>query len=148
METPTLQLSFLCPYTKQCTDLVNSSVTTTANHSLTPSSVYFHKHRKWPLTSKTTFWKPCPSALPTSQWQSWLTSSDLYKRSYLTSEREFIQKGVTDTHIKKGLINTEDLTARPRSLVDRAHHCSSQHPAAAPVAATSTPPRTSSQPTA
>jgi len=34
VETPTLQLSFLCPYTKQYTDLVNSSVTTTANHSL------------------------------------------------------------------------------------------------------------------
>jgi hypothetical protein len=100
VETPTLQLSFLCPYTKQQTDLVNSSLTTTANHSFTPSySVYFHKQRKWPLTSGTTFWKPRPSALPTSQWQSRLTSSDLYKRSHLTSEREFFQKGVTvNTH--------------------------------------------------
>jgi len=96
----TSQLSFLCPYTNQRFDPVNSSLTTTANHSLTPSfSVYFHKQRKWPLTSGTTFWKPRPSALPTTQWQSWLTSSDLYKRSHLTSEREFIQKGVTDnTH--------------------------------------------------
>jgi hypothetical protein len=100
VETPTLQLSFLCPYTNQVTDLVNSSVTTTANHSLTPSfSVYFHKQRKRPLTHRTTFWKPCPSALPTSQWQGRLTSSDLHKRSHLTSEREFIQKGVTNnTH--------------------------------------------------
>jgi len=51
--------------------------------------------RKRPLTSGTTFWRPPPSALPTSQWQSRLTSSDLYKRSHLTSERQFIRKGVT-----------------------------------------------------
>jgi hypothetical protein len=31
----TSQLSFLCPYTSQHIDLVNSSLTTTANHSLT-----------------------------------------------------------------------------------------------------------------
>ena len=88
------------PSSVQHSDLVNSSLTTTANHSLTPSfSVYFHKQRKQPLKSRTTFWKPCPSALPTSQWLSRLTSSDVYKRSHLTSEREFIQKGVTDnTH--------------------------------------------------
>jgi hypothetical protein len=139
VEAPTLQLSFLCLYTNQHTDLVSSSLTTTANHSLTPNfSVYFHKQRKQPLTSGTTFWKPRPSAVPTSQWQSRLTSSDLYKRSHLTSERGFIQKG---------LINTEDPTARPHSLMGRAHHRSSRHPAAAPVAATSTPPRTSGQPT-
>ena len=44
VETPTSQLPFLCPYTSQHTDLVNSSLTTTANHSLIPSfSLYFHK---------------------------------------------------------------------------------------------------------
>ena len=32
----TSQLPFLCPYTNQRTDLVNSSLTHTANHSLTP----------------------------------------------------------------------------------------------------------------
>jgi len=83
----TSQFSFLCPDTNQHSDLVNSSLTTTANHSFTPSfSVYFHKQRKRPLTSGTTFWKPRPSALPTSQWKNRLTSSDLYKRSYY-SER-------------------------------------------------------------
>ena len=140
VEAPILQLSFLCRYTNQHTDLVNSSLNTTANHSLTPSfTVSFHKQRKRPLTSGTTFWKPCPSALPTSQWQNRLTSSDLHKRSHLSSERGFIQKG---------LINTEDPNARPRSLVDQAHHRSSGHPAAALVTDTSTPPRTSGQPTA
>ena len=93
---PTMQFSFLCPYTNQHSDLANSSLTTTANHSLIPSfSVYFHKQRKWPLTNGTTFWKPRPSALPTSQWQSRLTNSDLYKRSHLTGEKRFIWKGVT-----------------------------------------------------
>ena len=33
VETPTLQLSFLCPYTKQHTDLVNSRLTATAKYS-------------------------------------------------------------------------------------------------------------------
>jgi len=33
----TSQLSFLCPYTNQHTDLANSILTTTGNHSLTPS---------------------------------------------------------------------------------------------------------------
>ena len=95
----TSQLSFLCPYTNQHT-IVNNSLTHTANHSLTPSFyVYFYEQRKWPLTSGTTYWKPCPSALPTSQWQSRLTSSDLYKRSHQTSEKQFIRKGVTsNTH--------------------------------------------------
>jgi len=96
----TSQLSVLCPHTNQHSDLVNSPLTATGNHSLTPSfSVYFHKQRKRPLTSGKTFRKPRPSALPTSQWQSRLTSSDLYKRSHLTSKRDFIQTGVTDnTH--------------------------------------------------
>jgi len=100
VETPKLQISFLCPYTKHQTDLGNSSLTATANHSLTPSfPVYFHKQIKRPLISRTTVWKPSPSALQTSQWQSRLTSSDLYKLNHLTSEREFIQKAVTDnTH--------------------------------------------------
>jgi len=48
----TSQLTFLCPYTNQHSDLVNSSLTTTANHSLTPSfSVCFHKQRKRPPAS-------------------------------------------------------------------------------------------------
>ena len=38
----TSQLSFLCPYTHQNTDLANSILTTTGNHSLTLSFlVYF-----------------------------------------------------------------------------------------------------------
>ena len=49
----TSQLSFLCPHTNQHTDLVNSSLTTTAHHSLTPSfSVYFHEQRKRPSQAK------------------------------------------------------------------------------------------------
>ena len=69
------------------TNIVNSCLNTTANHSLNPSSsIYFHEQRKWPMANGTTFWKPCQSARPTSQWQSSLTSSDLYKISHLTSE--------------------------------------------------------------
>jgi hypothetical protein len=46
--------------------------------------------------------------------------------TWLDLERDsFIWKGVTgNTHIKKGLIKPEDPTARPRSLVDRAHDSS------------------------
>ena len=48
----TAQLSILSPYNNQHSDLVNSSLTTTANHSLTPSfSIYFHKRRKRPPAS-------------------------------------------------------------------------------------------------
>jgi len=94
MGTPTLQLSFLCPYTNQHSDLINGTLTTTPNHSLTPSFSATNKENG-PPASGTTFWKPCPSTLPTSQWQSRQTSSDLYKRSRLTSEKQFIQKGVT-----------------------------------------------------
>ena len=44
--------SILC-HTNQHTDLVNSSLITTANHSLTPSfSGYFHKQCKWPLCKR------------------------------------------------------------------------------------------------
>jgi len=76
------------------------------------------------------------------------------KGAHSDQRDSFIRKGVTgNTHIKKGLIKTEDTTcptARPRSLMDRAHYRSpgtlQQH--SAPVAASSTPPWTSGQPTA
>ena len=45
----TSQLSFLCPYTNQHTDPANSILTTTGNHSLTPSfSVYFQTKETTP----------------------------------------------------------------------------------------------------
>ena len=50
--TPTLQFSFFCLHTNTHTDQDNSSLTTRANHSLTPSfSVYFHNQRKRPPAS-------------------------------------------------------------------------------------------------
>ena len=79
--TPTLQFSFFHLHTNPHTDQDNSSLTTTANHSHTASSsVYFHEQRKRPLASGTISNKPRPPALPTNQWQSRLTSSDLYKK--------------------------------------------------------------------
>jgi len=97
------------------------------------------KQRKRPLTNGTTFWKPCPSALPTSQWQNRLTSSDLYKRSHLTGEKQFILKGVNVHNTSRRKLckttsrqETQRPTARPRCLLDRAHHHSSRHTASSP----------------
>jgi hypothetical protein len=107
----------------------NSSLTTTANHSLTPSfSVYFHEQRKGTLRSGITFWKPRPSALSTSQWQSRLNSSYLYKKKHLTCEMQFIQEGVTDNAHQERTHQCRRPdrrpTALPRNHVDRAS-CSS-----------------------
>ena len=58
----TSQLSFLCPYTNQHTDQANSILTTTGNHSLTPSfSVYFQTKETAPGK-----WNYTQQAMPTS----------------------------------------------------------------------------------
>jgi len=80
--TPTLQLSFLCLHTNLHTDQVKCSLTTTANHSLTPAfSVYFHEQRKRPpasgLPSESHSYQLCQPANGRAGW----TAGDRNKRS-------------------------------------------------------------------
>jgi len=103
---------FSIPYSMICGDTHTAALLPLSIHqsTLRPSQQQLNHHskplshslllwllpqRKRPLTNGSTFWKPRPSALPTSQWQSRLTSSDLHKRSHLTGEKQFILKGVT-----------------------------------------------------
>jgi len=81
------------------TDLVNCSLTTTANHSLTPSfSVYFHKQRKRPTarvlhpTSHT--YQLCQPANGRADW----SAGDRNKRSPFGPMRFIHSLGTDNTH--------------------------------------------------
>jgi len=148
-----LQHSFLCPYTNQHTDLANSILTTTGNHSLTPSfSVYFQTKEMAPGKRNYT-----QQATPTSSANQPVAEqadqqATCIKGAHLTNEKQFIRKGVTVNNTpRRKLGKTGGMTARPRCLVDRAHHRSSGTSSSSPsepVAAASIPPRTYGQSTA
>jgi len=89
----TSQLSFLCLYTNQHTDPANSILTTTGNHSLTPSfSVYFQTKKTAPGKQNYT-----QQAMPTSsanQLMAQQTGQQVtcIKGANLTNEKQFIGK--------------------------------------------------------
>ena len=89
----TSQLSFLCPYTSQHTDLANSILTTTGNHSFTPSfSVYFQTKETAPgkrnYTQQAT---PMSSANQLIAEQNGQQATCI-KGAHLTNEEQFIRK--------------------------------------------------------
>jgi len=90
----------------------------------------------------------CQTASGRADW----TAGDLCKRRPSNQREAVHRKGVTVNNTrKKKLGKTGGTTARPRCLVDRAHHRSSGASSSSPsepVAAASIPPRTSGQSTA
>ena len=94
------------------TDLVNGSLTITANHYLTPSfSVYFHEQRKRPLQAELPSGSHAYQFYQPANGRAGWTAGDRNKRSpfgptrFIHSERSNRQH----TH-QKGLMKTEDTT--------------------------------------
>ena len=119
--------SFLCPYTNQHNNRVNSSLTTTANHSLTPPfSVYFHEQRKDPwqavLTSGNHPHQLCRPANGRAGW----TASDRNKKRGRSDERHaYTPKepaaGAVAHHQEPRL--TADIKRLQRSVIRRPNQC-------------------------
>jgi len=59
-----------CPYTHQHTDPTGRFLSTQETNLSLPPSLSISKQRKRPPASRTSWGKPRPAALPTSQWQS------------------------------------------------------------------------------
>ena len=134
----TSQLSFLCLHTNPHTDSDNSNLTTTARHSLASSIPTYLCQPYGPFQgpSKQDY---VQRAMPTSSGNQPMAEqagqrATGIKRGHSDQQNSFIRKGVSvnstsrkDTSRQK----TRRPTARPRRLVDRAHHRSSRHPPAA-----------------
>jgi len=87
------QLSFLCPYTNQHTDPANSILTTTGNHSLTPSfSVYFQTKKTAPGNQNYLLEATPISSANQPMAEQADQQETCIKGTHLTNERQFIWK--------------------------------------------------------